>query len=314
MDILYSIIYPTVRKDPKLKWFVESLLRDIDSEDLGRTQLVVVDRWAGPGTRDTWLSKQGNLKAFADVVHTPPKPNVWCGEHRLTKTDYFAASNYRNTGLLHAKGEHVVFVDDLSVVMPGWWHYVQESRKLQEIYLGTYSKELDMRVVKGELKSYEHNPIGQDTRLKPHMADPFYCTGSWMYGCSLAGPIEAFLQINGFDEDCDSMGSEDYVCGMMISKAGWKFKFCPRMKTIESEELHEDKDGPVLRIIKPIADTDASHVILNMVQAGRDKGAFYSNKQMTLREAREIVLTGGPMPECNIPQHDWRDGQPLSEM
>jgi len=314
MDILYSIIYPTFRKDPKLKWFVDSLLNDIDPDDLAMTQLVLVDRWAGPKPRKTWLAKQGKLAAFAEVTHTPVKPNVWCGEHRLPKADYFAAANYRNTGLLHAKGEHVVFADDLSVVMPGWWHYVAESRRLQEIYLGTYSKELAMRVVKGKLVDYKHHPTGQDTRFQPHMADPFYCTGSWMYGASLAGPIEAFLQVNGFDEDCDSMGSEDYVCGIMIEKLGWKFKFCPRMKTTESEELHGSKGVEISRIIKPMGATDASHVILNMAKAGRNTGAFYSNKQMTLREARQSVLAGDPMPECSIPQHDWRDSQPLSEM
>lgn len=104
MDILYSIIYPTFRKDPKLKWFVDSLLKDIDSEDLARTQLVIVDRWATTKTRKAWLARQGDMASFATVTHTPVKPNVWCGEHRLPKSDYFAAANYRNTGLLHARG------------------------------------------------------------------------------------------------------------------------------------------------------------------------------------------------------------------
>ena len=314
MDILYSIVYPTFREDPKLNWFVESLLLDIPKETLSQVQLVIVDRLAGTSKRKRWLDKHKNLSKFGDVAHTPVKPNVWCGEHRIPAKDYFAAANFRNTGILHAKGSHIVFADDLSVIMPGWWHHVAESRRLQEIYLGTYSKEREMVVQKGVLKNYTPNPIGQDTRLKPHMADPFYCTGSWMYGSSVAAPIEALLQVNGFDEDCDSMGSEDYVCGMMMESYGWKFKFCPRMKTVESEELHGSKGVEISRIIKPIADTDASHVILNMVKGGRNKGAFYTNKQMTLREARDSVLAGNPMPECNIPQHDWRDGQPLEEM
>jgi len=64
-----------------------------------------------------------------------------------------------------------------------------------------------------------------------------------------------------------------------------------------------------------MGETDASHIILNsVIYDGRSKSAFYSNKYSDIREARNEVLRTGQLPECGIPQHDWRDGQALEDM
>ena len=122
------------------------------------------------------------------------------------------------------------------------------------------------------------------------------------------------MEINGFDEDCDSMGSEDYICGMMLEQAGWQIKFAPRMETYESEEYHH-MDAPFVRVIKPTGYKDASWTLLDQVRNHeRPKAAFYHPDGISLAEARDRVLEGEPPPVCRIPEHDWRDGQLLKEM
>jgi len=313
----YTIIYVTNRSDCLFDWFLDSVLKDM-GKDASVTQLVLVDIYCGTAERSTWMKDYSTqLKKFHSFKHTIPKPNVWAGGYKLTSVDYFAPSAFRNTGLLWTEADHVTFIDDVSVVCPGWWDYTKQSKKAQEIYLGTYDKHWHMNVVKGILKGSDCRESGLDTRrthLKEHHKEPFYCHGTWMYGCSLSAPLEAFLQINGYDEDCDSMGSEDYVAGIMLEAHGWKFKFCMGMKTIESEEYHR-METPAKRIIKKVPAPDASHAILNMVRdGGRTTGAFYCSLGMNLRECREHVLKTKEMPITKIPEHDWRDGQPLSEM
>jgi hypothetical protein len=314
----YTIVYITNRLEPLLHWTLDSLALEIPADERSDVQFVVVDKYGDDLGRKKWVRFQLVDKLDGcKFVHTTVKPNVWCGKHRLTSADYFAASNYRNTGILLAEAPHIAFLDDLSVVCGGWWDHVKQSNADQEVYLGTYDKHRHMYVDQGVLLSSDPHSIAEDTRrqkLQPGTKDPIPCTGSWMYGCSFACPTEALLQVNGFDEDCDSMGSEDYITGILMEKKGWKFKFCQGMKTIESD-YHHELGKIAVRVIKPMGDTDASHVVLNSVMNGsKVKSSFYSNKYSDIREARDYVLQTGKLPECSIPEHDWRDGTLISKM
>jgi hypothetical protein len=134
--------------------------------------------------------------------------------------------------------------------------------------------------------------------------------------------VDALLKVNGWDEDNDSMGGEDYCIGLMLEKQGFDLFYLPRMMTLESEEAHSEKDAngnPVderfLRIIKgPSGPRDASQRMLAWVQVGaRKMGANYYGDNGIVG-VRERVLNGSPFPVVKIPENDWRDGQALSEM
>lgn len=117
-----------------------------------------------------------------------------------------------------------------------------------------------------------------------------------------------------WDTDNDSQGGEDYICGLMLEKNGYELYYCPRMKTLESEECHHI-EPPFKRIIKPGRtpdEPDASHRILRMVVNGnRTKAPNYCN----YREVRQQVLFDNqPFPIVQVPDRDWRDGQLLSTM
>lgn len=159
----FSIIYISNRRDSKFQWFLESLRLDAPMDDLAQTQLIYVDHYAEETGRSEWATGHKEIPLFHSMTHVPVKPNVWTGSHRLTSVDYFAASNFRNTGLIHSKADHVVFIDDLSVVCPGWWDHVKESKKLKEVYFGTYEKHSEMTVEDGLIVGSIRDLIGVDT-------------------------------------------------------------------------------------------------------------------------------------------------------
>ena len=338
---MITIAYLTNRNETRIEWFFDSLTRELGG-DCERVQVVVVDHLAQKleETKDEEARVEARLEDFRSRAqfkfkHVPPKPSVWQGPHRLTQTDYFAPSNARNTALCYAEGEYIVFVDDLSVLLPGWFKEVEAAEASGVVACGSYAKALEMSVMSGELrkvkgmqtslsmlkpdKVVEHllkyHPQGVDSRLTQVDGwEPVEAGGSWMFGCSCAMPVSSLLEIEGFDEDCDPMGGEDYCCGMMLERLGLKFEYRKKMVTIESEELHS-QGVPFNRPIKD-ADTaaDASVRMLKWVQSGaRRKGANYWGRG-GLRVLRDKVLSGYPFPVMGIPEHDWRDSQPLREM
>lgn len=313
-----TVCYMTNRKDCRIEWLFDSLHREL-AGNYENIKIVIVDFWCD-GSFERMSHIMRNAPANAKVVHVPVKPNVWQGKHRLTKENYFAASNARNTAICLAEDGWIAFVDDLSVLLPGWLEAVRRGMAENYIVLGAYKKVKDLVVDHGNVASFTPFPPGVDSRLNGlDLAKAHHVDGGWMFGCSVAGPVEAFLQINGFDEDCDSLGSEDYIAGIMLEKAGYKLMYDPRMMTYESEELHY-LDKPFKRIIKPYSEKsnfkekDASWAILNMVKFhGRQKAPNYFGEG-GIRAVRQQVLAGEPFPITQIPQHDWRDGEPLENM
>ena len=110
----------TNRLDPRLDWFLDALHAQVGGVWNG-IQFVIVDFHC----KLRLPRKPENLSRITDNggtwVHAEPKPNVWQGKHRLSKIDYFAAANARNTAICLAAGDTIVFADDLSVPLPTWW-------------------------------------------------------------------------------------------------------------------------------------------------------------------------------------------------
>lgn len=340
--MMLNIAHISARRDPKVEWYLDSLW--IQWRDAGQQppiKLIFVDHYADdPGRREMYLKAAAPfIAAGVEIKHVPVKPNVWQGKHRLTTRDYWAASNVRNTAICLCDDGHVAFVDDLGVLMPGWLQQVCQSAREGWIACGAYIKAMELVVRNGEAISFRGLPergldmyaaipeqvfsagrignmAGVDSRLNraPQFDDPHPCTGSWMFG-SCAVPVEALLAICGYDEDCDSMSSEDYIAGIMLEQHGYKFKYCRRMLTIESEELH-GLDTPPLRIIKgpPNDKRNKSHVILDLVASGRRHTAPNYFGPEGIRGLRKRILAGEPFPIVQVPDRDWYDGQELRTM
>lgn len=299
-----TIVYLTSRKEPKFEWFRDSFAREFS--DTIPHKLVVVNF----NCREEWASG-----GFCQVA---PKPSVWQGPHRLTKEDYFAASNARNTGLCLAPDGFIAYVDDLSVLMPGWFQAIKDAMAGNYIACGAYRKVKKLVVENGEVKSYE--PFSDDNRLAHVTEDVTPCGGNWLYGCSVAGPVEAFLSVNGWPEDlCDGMGFEDCCMGIVLANAGWQLKYDRRMMTLESEEHHHGegacfkKDDWHFEDGKPVRGgngrDDKSHAVLNIAYASKR----FPNS-FDIRELRAKTLAGEPFPVAQNPQHEWYTKIPLNDL
>lgn len=314
-----TIAYLTNRKEPMIGWFFDSLHLQTEGDYTG-IKLVVVDFYAQ--ACDGWTEtdiverkKEFSALSKCAFIHVPPKPSVWQGAFRRAKINYFAAANTRNTAFCLAPDGYLVFVDDLSVLLPGWLTEVRARMVERKVACGAYDKVLNLKVEAGEVKDFQFHPPGRDTRRdQVPNEEPFRCGGGWAFGCSIAIPTDALVTTNGFDEDCDSMGFEDVICGIMLERNGYELVYCPRMKTLESEERHFI-EKPFARIIKkmkaPSNYPDSSHAILDWVMTGK---RITAPNFQNMVETRCQVLAGEPFPLIQCPEHHWPDSQLICEM
>lgn len=306
---MLTIAYMTSRKDPKISWFFDSLHRETGG-DYNGINLVIVDFHCPDDPR---ARLQAKSEHHPKPLHVPPKPTVWQGKYRLTQEDWFAASNARNTALCLAPDSWIAYVDDLSVLLPGWLARVKEAMQRDTVTCGAYRKVNDLVVESGNVVSFTDHPGGHDNRYGGGSDDgPVSCHGNWLYGCSLVAPVEAFMDINGWPEICDGLGFEDCITGLMLEKKGWAIEYDRRMMTWESNELHFV--GPVMkRSDYGVSPNDKSHAVLKMAQQGDGYHPGYFDPG-GIRELRRRVLAGEPFPICQIPQNEFYTGKLLSEL
>jgi hypothetical protein len=277
-------------------------------------KVVIVDYYAKSEGRSEYVKSLSK----SDIIHVPPKPTVWQGEHRLTQDNYFAASNARNTAICYAEDGQLAYVDDLSVLLPGWLGAVKFAASNNLIVFGVYQKVDKLKVFSGGVIDYEETVKGKDVRhealkqqnklgLQP-------CAGGWLFGCSLTFPVKILLDLNGWDEDCDSMGYEDVCLGQMITNRGIQCYIDTNMRTLEDDPAHFE-DTPFRRIDKQgvLGHKDASHAMIAMLHKGRDRSPNYFGPE-GISGLRTKILQGEQFPISKIPEHDWRDGQRIITM
>ena len=319
---MISIIYSTNRKNPKFEWFRESLLLQMDGDDLANVEIIMVDYCYDP--QENWNDP---LAPFKGTI-TKPKQNIYQGPGRLTKTEMFSPSNARNTGAMLSSGDYLVFIDDVGVLMPTWWKAVKESAAKNLIVCGAYQKHWEMVVQDGRLISSRSEPSGIDSRWNQgNDFGPVGIQGSQLFGCSFGIPYTDFIAVNGFDEICDSIGGEDYQFGLRLNNAGRSIFYDRRMLTIESEELH-DQDYKMLRedrVITPEqymrklinygvhrravpGNWDSSHMILDILHGMRQTWTIGNNYTISDQRAKK------ELPQSATADLHWFDDKPLSEI
>lgn len=329
---MISIIFSTNRKEPCFDWFCDSLYNQTGPQDREQIKLVFIDYVLGK-TDD----KEARHKKVFDAVggrfsftHTTPKPNLYQGETRKTKTELFSPANARNTGYMFSEGDYVVFVDDVAVLMPSWWGAVWQAYVHRRITCGSYWKHYHMDVDNGNLVNSVTHEKGRDSRwfLLPGVdRGPVVLPGGSLYGCSFGITSEAFERVNGFDEMCDSIGGEDYHLGIRLNNAGYKIYYDRTMYSVESEELHV-QDYLMLRDDRLVSDeqymarlnefgissrtvpgrADSSHMILDILHGKRLTRSFYNNYDVAqCRNEKRL-------PAVPDETHHWFDKLNLAEL
>jgi len=324
-----SICYITSRQNPFFEWFLDSLDYQTSPGDKANLELIFIDRllWDENVPKDiqelnifTDFQNQERKKYLEDKVagrfnfkHVGPKPSVWQTPWRVTQEDWFAASNVRNTGLICAKGDFIVFVDDLSVLTGQWFKAVKEATQSGKVTCGAYRKVKELCVDNGNIVNFVNHPQGIDNRFSyGNDSSPVVCSGHWLYGCSFTCPTEFLLDVNGSDEMCDGLGFEDCILGIRLANRGYHFQYDRRMLSYESEE-HHFIDKVMRRTDKGISPNDKSHAILARAN-GSNRADNSWLGEGGVRALRDKVLSTGIVPVMIEPQQDWHDGQMIKEM
>lgn len=315
---MLTIAYLTNRKDCRIEWFFQSLANEVKRVGCGweGIKIVVVDywRWYDEGnSRQFEFITKAHISECPVITHVPPAPTVWQGPHRLTKEDHFDAANTRNTALCYAPDGYIVYVDDLSVLLPGWLDGVLEAQRVHYIACGAYRKVKELVVESGNIKSFTPFPAGDDPRQKlPHLHQR--CPPNWMYGCSFAAPVEALLAINGQPALwCAGMAYEDAVSGEALGRHGYIFRYDPRMMTYESEELHS-QNKPFRRDDPGVSPNDKSHALLDKCRGVKSFPNDFGGGFTRLSGLRQHILAGGSFPIPTEPTTEWFTGKPLCEL
>lgn len=303
-----TIVFVTSRPEPELDWFFDSLEPQINSWE--HIEVIVVHSVEPhPGWRfnPEFFKNQSKLK---DIRIVKPKPTLWQGEHRITKEDWWAVSNARNTGICLCKTEWIAFLDDRCVLAPTWLQAIRNAMEGNYAVCGTYEKRHGMTVENGVIRN-GGIVTGRDNR--DNGREPFARTvdgGHW-YGCTNALPLEWALTINGYEELMDGLSFEDVMFGKMLQNNAYPIKFDPTMRI--TEDRSPDKLGPTMkRSDKGKSPNDKSHAALARFGKARRSDNFGKD----LRNVREGALRGESweIPDLHFEWRDWYDGQPLREL
>lgn len=302
LDSQITVAMITSREKPNINWFLDSL----KNTGLKPAQVIVVDLF-----RDT-VVRSGGYKEYngIQILHVSPKPTVWQGQHRLTKEDWWAASNARNTAICLCKTEWLAVLDDRCVIMPGYAEAVRDAMRGNYVMCGSYQKRINMQVENGLIR-HGGEIIGEDHRFIQYPSGIHDCPGDWTFGCNTAFPLKWALEINGWEELLDGLSFEDCFFGRMMANNGHPIKFDPRARIIE-DRTPSELGKPMLRTSKekhPHDTTDKGHAAVRKFSPLKR-----TMHPWNLAEIREKVLAGGDWPSVEgYPVTDWFDGQPIKD-
>jgi hypothetical protein len=239
-----SINYVTAKKRPMFQWFVETLISQYES-GVVTDQIVFIDSFLHHEE-----DRKENLKNIVggrfEYLHIPPKPSIWRGKYRKTKANFFDASSTRNTGIIVAENNHVVFVDDLSALTNGWLGYHQKAALEKTVFCGAYDKVSKIVIKNNMVASYIAKNL--DGRMTHQIGDEnISIGGGWVFGQNVSLPLEFLEKINGYDEFLARRGCEDCNLGVRLELAGYKGKifYNKNCLVIEDEAMHWGPENPV---------------------------------------------------------------------
>ncbi len=285
-----TIVYMTGRKDPHLEWAVEGIEEQAKSGD--EIELVIIDALHRNQYELMDYVSDITSPAIQRIVVSPPKPNIWQGKDRITKEDWWATANARNTAICLAKTDYLVFLDDRCWLGDQWLKVVREGeRRRDSVIVGSYDKLEDGKVTSDHRRGLKPNGM-------------INCGGGWLYGCTFALPLEWCLEVNGLEEGCDGLTGEDYIFGLMLGNNGRRIDFLPEMFVKQDRSMGTEHGFKMTD--KGVSPKDKSHAALDRFGKAR-RSEFTPN----LREIRKAGVF--PNVDKEYEYRDWYDGQLIRE-
>lgn len=311
-----TIAYFTCRKDPKIEWFFRSLNRELKGK-WQNINILVVDYWFDDD-RYNDFKKHWSIYQDCTVMHISPKPCPIQGKYKVTKNEYFAASNSRNTAFLNCTTGYIVCIDDLTVLKEGWLDVVKWAKLNNYVVYGSYAKVKDLICNEDGSYSYTDFPPGLDSRFNnPQISNDFATKvgGSWLFGCSFGMPLKLAILADGFDETCDGQGAEDYDFGIRIGRLTNDIYYSKKMFTYEDEDLHFSPGNiKFIRESKVLTDNTKMKQFIGMMS---DHAMLQNVLHSNHLPFTPNNLAKGRQENKNInfqDMTDWRDGTKLTDM
>ncbi len=231
------------------------------------------------------------------VVVTRPKPCVWQGPQRILDRDWWAVANARNTAIALASHDYIAYLDDRCWLGPRWMDALRRAERRRDA------------VVAGAYEKVDDGGVTRDHRIRLHPAGLVDCGGGWLFGCSVAAPLEWLLEVNGYEEGCDGLSGEDYVLGLMLANRGRRIDYVPDLFVRQERSLATAHH--FARRDKGTAPRDKTHAALE--RFGRRARTEFTPD---LRALRARLAAGGGFPDVDpaADHRDWFDDQPIREM
>lgn len=327
--VVLTVLTCTARPNPRFDVLADTLYHNLCVTPAAIEWIIVDARlWYDENRREELSSA---VKGRFAYQHVEPKPSLWQGPHRLTKSDCFDLNSARNTGICLAKYDHIVLLDDCLAADEDWLKYhLQAANK--SILVGTFESVLDCKLLNGKIVSYNNLKYAaeQDHRVQVLGDIPFpaKCSGGWTYGLNFSFPLSTALELNGFDEMYSGAGGcDDVDFGVRAERFGTPIYFHVGCKVYQLMESHKAVCGVAGGASKALGEVEKKHKEWLL----KDGKMHFANERLieklfeqplrykslyspNMRYLRSLVQAGKPFPVPTGPKKDWRDGQPLQDM
>jgi glycosyltransferase involved in cell wall biosynthesis len=227
-----SIIIPTIRSEKMIDFQLPSFAKQTFPRE--EFEIIIID--------DCSIDRRGQIEEFGRASNTNIK---WM---QSKKPYYRSNANIgcaRNTGLIYAKGELIVFIDDFSVVrhkyLESVWSVYNQDRSFSHIgpVISVEYQENPPENI-NELKIRHTDPRstkGKSSRIGHKLRE---CKSEWTYTSNVSVPIKDIIKINGFWEIADLTREEDVLMGLALGRIGRKFCF---VNSIDISAYHMTHDS-----------------------------------------------------------------------
>lgn len=302
-----SVLLVTKRIEPHIDWALQSL----KNQTYKNFEYVIVDGYYNRRKEDVEkLIKDMDVQF--PVLHIPEKSSRWNGKRPQI-------CNARNTGLIFAGGDYIASHDDC-IRMPSNW-LERHLLCLEKGYLvaGTW---IGYQFISDNGQGIEgcYGPEYRSTIIKK----PKKVTASWFYGANCSYPLQAAVDINGFDEDFDGeMGQEDINLAMRLERKGYKTIFDPLncVGIYMPTHRYEKMVIPINKVLRDGKEHFSNEFLMEKFLHDKKRVLPYGNT-IDIRGTRKMIKEGKysiwDMLDMmkgwiNPNKYDWRDGKLIED-
>jgi glycosyltransferase involved in cell wall biosynthesis len=222
-----SVIIPTIRQGKLLDFELPSFVGQTFWED--DFEIIIVDDAVG--------NRQEDIRNFSRTNHINIK---WM----RSKKPYFRSNANigcaRNTGLIHAEGDLVIFIDDYSCIRPEYlesmWVAYKEHQGYSPVGPVKSVEYCDPPFYPLKIRSEDRRSESSD--IKTAGKRRVKCPSNWFYTSNASAPLREIIKVNGFWEMADLTREEDAMFGMALARNGWKFCFVNTISTSVYHMVH----------------------------------------------------------------------------